>query len=443
MEGDIEETGARSSTGSEEKVCRFCLGDDDVHDLISPCKCSGGQKYVHKKCLIQWQRTTLVSQPTHPAFYDRDRRHQTCNVCKSEFTCEPPTRQELMASFTGPEIAALIEPRCIIASHTAFSEELESQLTQMSGLARHYSSYEHWIRGVFLITSVEEDEGREVLVVDSEALLTGLRRKLGDSLSLTRSGRRFRLAPSHALQGVAPERMQNAFNALRAPCTLCFVSDEPNNCGHDHVAAVNLTRQLASPPRGEVAMVQEAVKAICKKYRGANNVELTHYIGGPCDEDKLVTCIVLGGPGCGWTVKSDLQEAVELAHTRAVKRYEAQGDIAGGQTVRLTGLRTAAHLNGEIGIALRFAESSGRWLVRLRDGDGKQLKPQNLEGLEGAGRLGLVPRKHRRLGGGPRRAVARHRGALGVRARHRDDGKLHAQSAGGDAGGEDYGADAR
>jgi len=26
-------------------------------------------------------------------------------------------------------------------------------------------------------------------------------------------------------------------------------------------------------------------------------VELTHYIGGPCDEDEVVTCIVLGGTG--------------------------------------------------------------------------------------------------------------------------------------------------
>jgi len=385
MEVDADEAGAQSSVGSEERVCRFCLSDDDAGDLISPCRCAGGQKYVHKKCLIQWQRTTLVSQPTHPAFHDRDRRHQTCNVCSSEFTCEPPTRQELMASFTGPEIAALLEPRCIIASHTAFSEKLESQLSQMTALGRQHSSYEHWIRGVFLITCVEEDEGRELFVIDSDSWLSSLRRKLGSSHTLTRNGRRFRLAPSHALQGVEPEGMQAALDALRAPCVLCFLSEELNNCGHDHVEAVNLTRQLPSPPKGEAAKVQEAVRAVCKKYRGASSVELSHYLGGPCDEGRLGTCIVLGGSGCGWTVKSDLREAVELAHTRAVRRYEAQGAIAGGQTVRFTGLRTAEHLNGEIGIALRFAEASGRWLVRLRDGDGKRLKPQNLEGLEGAG----------------------------------------------------------
>lgn len=366
-----------------EKVCRYCLDDADTDDLISPCKCSGGQKYVHKKCLVQWQRTTLVSQPTHPAFYDRDRRHHTCNVCKAEFTCEPPTRQELMASFTGPEIAALIDARCIIAAHEAFSQELERQLESMSTVARHMSGYNHWIRGVFLITGVEEDEGRELVPVESQAMLVALRRKLGTELMLLQSGRRFRLAPSHSLQGVPPEGMREAFERLLAPCVLCFVSDEPVNCGNDHVTAVNLTRPMASPP--EISKVEEAMAAARRKYRGAAAVELTHFDGGPCDEGELVTCIVFGGGGCGWTVVQELQEAIELAHTRAVRRSDTQGEIGGGQTVRLTGLRTATHLNGEVGIALRFAEASGRWLVRLADGDGKQLKPQNLEGSEGAG----------------------------------------------------------
>jgi len=35
-------------------------------------------------------------------------------------------------------------------------------------------------------------------------------------------------------------------------------------------------------------------------------------------------------------------------------------------------------------VALRFVETSERWLIRLRNGEGKQLKPANLEPLEGA-----------------------------------------------------------
>jgi hypothetical protein len=55
------------------------------------------------------------------------------------------------------------------------------------------------------------------------------------------------------------------------------------------------------------------------------------------------------------------------------------GAVRGGQQVRLHGLQTAASLNGELGVALRYEESSGRWLVRLRDGEGKKVKVGNLE----------------------------------------------------------------
>jgi hypothetical protein len=88
--------------------------------LVSPCSCTGGQKWVHLKCLHRWQRSVLVTQPTHPAFYERDERQfgalfhpprpyalrsahsrryllrPVCQVCKSPFTIEPPSRSELM-----------------------------------------------------------------------------------------------------------------------------------------------------------------------------------------------------------------------------------------------------------------------------------------------------------------------------------------------------------
>lgn len=112
-----QETHAEGKRGEgeeeeEEPMCRYCLGGADEEDgtLISPCMCKGGQKYVHLSCLRRWQRMVLVSQPTHPSFYERDERQYTCNVCKSEFTCAPPTRQELMQSFTG----AVVLPSHII-----------------------------------------------------------------------------------------------------------------------------------------------------------------------------------------------------------------------------------------------------------------------------------------------------------------------------------------
>lgn len=299
-------------------MCRFCFEGDEEGELISPCNCAGGQKFVHLKCLRQWQRMTLASQPTHPAFYSRDVRHQTCNVCKAVFTCPPPTRHELMASFTGPEIAALIEARCIIASTEEFSLNL-SQSLEENPMLNFIGGCRHWIYSVLLITSVTAE----------------------------------------------------------------VVLGEPSDCGTDHVCAVNLTRPLSEPRMPRV--VHDAVRRVCKKpgFRGASHVELSHYIGGPCDEGRLVSCLVLGGGGCGWTLVSSLEQAIELAHSRATHRSEAEGDVCGGQTVRLAGLQGAPELNGEIGIALRFNDQNGRWLVRLRNGEGKQLKPSNLEAQEG------------------------------------------------------------
>jgi len=367
----------------EERICRYCFDGEDEGDLISPCKCAGGQKYVHLRCLRQWQRMVLVSQPTHPAFHDRDLRHQTCNVCKSEFTCAPPTRHELMASFTGPEIAALIDAGCIIGAHEAFSAELERQLAVMPAFQRRPSSYHHWMRGVYLITSVREDEGLLTPSVRTQSMLDNLRERMGDELTMTLQGRRFHLVAAGALEGVAPHALGEAFAQLKAPCSITLASSDPTDCGNDHVVAVNLTRPMGEPPKPYD--VQRAVATVCAKYRSAARVEITHFYGGPCDEDDLMSCVVPGGCGCGWTIEKGLARALELACSRAAKRCEAQGNVCGGQTVKLCGLQACPELNGELGIALRFVEASGRWLVRLCNGEGKQLRPVNLEALAGAG----------------------------------------------------------
>jgi E3 ubiquitin-protein ligase DOA10 len=34
---------------------RICLNNDDPNDIISPCLCSRGSAYIHRKCLYNWQ----------------------------------------------------------------------------------------------------------------------------------------------------------------------------------------------------------------------------------------------------------------------------------------------------------------------------------------------------------------------------------------------------
>ena len=144
----LADAAADEEMKEDDDMCRYCFGGRDDGPLISPCLCAGGQKvsslstpvlaskprfiyllastpsvtmatslltratiyptprtqhaqYVHLDCLRRWQRMVLVSQPTHPMFYEDDVRHHKCNVCLGEFTCPPPTRAELMESFTG------------------------------------------------------------------------------------------------------------------------------------------------------------------------------------------------------------------------------------------------------------------------------------------------------------------------------------------------------
>ena len=42
----------------ETYMCRICLEEDSVNNLIYPCKCSGGSKYIHKECLNEWRTTS-------------------------------------------------------------------------------------------------------------------------------------------------------------------------------------------------------------------------------------------------------------------------------------------------------------------------------------------------------------------------------------------------
>ena len=69
----------------------------------------------------------------HPCRHD-------CNVCKQPYTCPPPTRHELMQSFTGVEIASLIGDGCVIGAGREFSAELNVQLSAMPRALRHASS---------------------------------------------------------------------------------------------------------------------------------------------------------------------------------------------------------------------------------------------------------------------------------------------------------------
>lgn len=257
----------------------------------------------------------------------------------------------------GPEIAALITEGCIIGSHEIFSEQLQEQQEHLPPLLRMASNYSHWIFGSYLITGVEEDDGLLEVNLEDNLFRAGLHRRLleeGGVLQLR--GREYVLAARLALADVAEEGLLDALASLQTPAKIALMAKNAPNCGEDSVCAVNLTRCIDHPVNPSV--VTEAVEALAPTCPGARNVEITHFLGGPCDSDEVVTCIVYGGNYAGWTVVKDVREAVKLAAGRAGRRV---GDVSPGQTVKLTGLKAKPELNGEVGLALYFLPDAGRW----------------------------------------------------------------------------------
>eukprot|EP00511_Aplanochytrium_stocchinoi_P009393 CAMPEP_0204864464 /NCGR_PEP_ID=MMETSP1348-20121228/4080_1 /ASSEMBLY_ACC=CAM_ASM_000700 /TAXON_ID=215587 /ORGANISM="Aplanochytrium stocchinoi, Strain GSBS06" /LENGTH=597 /DNA_ID=CAMNT_0052015109 /DNA_START=240 /DNA_END=2033 /DNA_ORIENTATION=+ len=376
------------SDSDSEALCRYCFGGREDGELISPCACKGGQKYVHLSCLRQWQRMVLVSQPTHPAFYEDDVRQHKCNVCTEKFTCPPPTRFELMSSFTGPELAALISVGCVIGSHRNFSEDLEHQIGRLPILR---GNYEHWIRGSYLITSVEKDDDTVKIPINSTATLERFKHVFEEeNFTLKMGDKTFKIIGEGSLKDKAPKDIKEAFMQLKAPCEIFLKSQQPYNCGDDHVTAVNLSRAIEHPPRP--SMVTDTIEKIAIKYPAARDVEITHYRGGPCDPTSLVCCVVPVGHGQGWKIVRKLSDAIQLAYAHVHSESSQDegeeessasesknSEFGRAQTVRLKGLKSCSELNGSLGLTLRF--ENGRWLVRLANGAGKKVKPENLEPL--------------------------------------------------------------
>jgi len=399
---------AVAAEDDEGPLCRYCFEGESEGELLSPCDCKGGQKWVHLHCLRRWQRMVLVSQPTHPAFYTSDARHHTCGVCAAPFTCAPPTRHELMSSFTGPELGALVDAGCMIGAHAGFSAELSRSLGSMSEYVAEESSYRHWIGGAYLITETAAATPDLTISLQSREDIALLCSNLGEGDAFQGPrGVTLRLAARGALSP-PPEGEEAAGETVRGrlarleqralvepgavlPVDVTLLKEPAPDCGEDHITAVNLTRIVPQPSLRMARPVEAAKEALAQRFPQVDpsRVRVQHYRGGPCGSGEVACCIVTGGGSAGssgWSVAEGIVAALELAFSRATPRSTEQGEFVCGQPVRLAGLVARPDLNDALGIALRFDESSRRWLVRLADGDGKALKPANLRPLSEAQR---------------------------------------------------------
>lgn len=78
-----EDCGAGVDGSALGLSCRVCFEDCvDKLELVSPCACTGTQRFVHLRCLRRWQDSV---QKRNAA----DERAYRCSVCRSFFTIPP------------------------------------------------------------------------------------------------------------------------------------------------------------------------------------------------------------------------------------------------------------------------------------------------------------------------------------------------------------------
>ena len=74
-------------------LCRICLEEDTIDNLINPCKCSGTSKYVHKQCLNEWRMMSINSD-----------NYKRCELChyfyKTKENCQDYTKIIKFCRFT-------------------------------------------------------------------------------------------------------------------------------------------------------------------------------------------------------------------------------------------------------------------------------------------------------------------------------------------------------
>jgi len=370
----------------EEKMCRFCFEETEPLEA-DICACRGGQRYVHLDCLRRWQRMVLVSQPTHPSYYEKDKRQHICNVCNTEFTCAPPTRLELMQSFTGAEVAQLIAQGSFIAAKKEFSEMLRQQIRDEPFVAMITGSH-YWFGGAYLITKVVEDNGEIDLRVESPRELDMLKENIPeDSLQIEIRGRDFKLAAVESLEG-DEEGLFERFKNLQTPCRIVLRTE--SSSGDDSVHAVNLVNQvLENDLQDEIAALVRAERNKAKAHNPVvDEVEVQFYDGGPCERDEISTCLVMGGSG-GFTIADSLSEALELAADR-VKSGRARSSPVVGQGVTIANLEEGSPCNGRRGIVELFDEETNKWSVRLTLSAASELVAKENLQLDEFGQNGLV-----------------------------------------------------
>ncbi len=122
------------------RLCRFCQeperSDSADGELITPCSCQGGLRYVHLKCLRKHQYAAARAAGVVAAHF--------CNVCKSQY-------------FVGfPSVPPDVQAKC-----DALLQQLRPGSLLVAHADKQTSSGGAWARTVILLASRRSKESVE------------------------------------------------------------------------------------------------------------------------------------------------------------------------------------------------------------------------------------------------------------------------------------------
>ncbi|CAL1163221.1 unnamed protein product [Cladocopium goreaui] len=283
-------------------TCRFCLGTEN-DEFVAPCECRGGQRWVHLMCLRRWQRSILVTQPTHPALIEEDRRITHCQVCLARLSCPVPSRHEMMLQFTGAELASLVQEQSLIVSSKAWSTALRL-LLQEQGDRRSVYNAVHWGRSCYFIyhcgpkqlaLSIPDEQNREAILEN-----------LDSAGQLEIRGKQFRVVIEGPLQVAlsrGPEvsesvatlpnaELYRAISELQLPTEVTLEQVAATDRSDDSIRAINLTNRIS---KGYKDLSQDAKTRLRSAVEAAQVpqkllAKSEHFLGGPC---ATAQCIVM------------------------------------------------------------------------------------------------------------------------------------------------------
>jgi hypothetical protein len=238
----------------EERFCRFCFENESAEDnpLISPCHCTGTQKYVHKECLNSWQSTLLLSSAAASGNPTRtpERRHVTCSTCGEPFLgVSPPTRLSLVEAHCDPDLVQSLHTGSLLVTSQIKSERRLPERSNIPPLlaALFELKSSHWRYGVYLIFHFHKlDDG------------SGEEPVLAINLTRPQSGSRDEPIPDEVLQVIDEGEGVVLFDGNVAPDGVS-ISIRHHNGGPVHWSSIRTASCVINlPPETVIALYRSA-----------------------------------------------------------------------------------------------------------------------------------------------------------------------------------------